>query len=79
SAPVPDAAVTNDTTPTFSGTAEAGAKVKLYDTDGTTLLGTTTADGGGAWSITASTLSQGAHTVTAKATDAAGNVSTLSA
>ena len=79
SAPLPAADVTNDTTPTFTGTAEAGAKVKLYDTDGTTLLGTTTADGSGAWAITASTLGQGTHTVTAKATDVAGNVSTVSA
>ncbi|HEX7984617.1 MAG TPA: Ig-like domain-containing protein, partial [Duganella sp.] len=71
--------ITNDTTPTFSGTADAGATVKLYDTDGTTLLGTTTADGGGAWSITSSTLAAGAHSVSVKATDAAGNTGTASA
>ncbi|MBP1207872.1 hypothetical protein JOD97_005958 [Duganella sp. 1411] len=71
--------ITNDTTPTFSGTADAGATVKLYDTDGTTLLGTTTADGGGAWTITSAALAAGAHSVSVKATDAAGNTGTASA
>jgi hypothetical protein len=70
--------VTNATTPTITGTAEANATVTLYDSNGTTVLGTTTADGSGAWSITASTLSSGSHTLTAKATDAAGNVSSVS-
>ena len=70
-------AITNVTTPTLTGTAEAGATVKLYDTDGTTLLGTTVATGG-AWSIASSTLGAGAHTLRASATDAAGNVSALS-
>src|SRR3569623_1316342 len=63
--------------PTFSGTAEAGSIVTLYDTDGTTVLGTGTATGGN-WSITSSSLSAGSHTVTAKATDAAGNTSSAS-
>ncbi|SFM20108.1 Ig-like domain-containing protein [Rugamonas rubra] len=71
-------AITSNTTPEFTGTAEANATVKLYDTDGTTLLGTTTADGSGNWSITSSTLSAGSHTLSAKQTDAAGNVSTAS-
>jgi len=71
--------VTNVTTPIFTGTAEAGATVTLYDTDGTTVLGTATADATtGAWSITSSALSDGSHTVTAKAVDVAGNVSTVS-
>ncbi|HRQ80266.1 MAG TPA: putative Ig domain-containing protein, partial [Azospirillaceae bacterium] len=70
--------LTNDTTPTFTGTAEANATVTLYDTDGTTVLGTATADGSGNWTITSSALSAGAHTITAKATDAAGNVSSAS-
>ena len=67
--------ITNDGTPTITGHAEAGAAVRLYDTDGTTQLGSTTADGSGNWSITSSTLIEGAHTLTAKQTDAAGNVS----
>ena len=70
--------ITNVTTPTITGTAEANATVKLYDTDGTTELGTATADGSGNWSITASTLSAGSHTLIAKATDAAGNTSAAS-
>jgi hypothetical protein len=67
--------ITNVTTPTFTGTAEVGATVTLYDTDGTTVVGSTTSDGAGNWSITTSTLSEGAHTVRGKTTDAAGNVS----
>ncbi|MYM72781.1 DUF4347 domain-containing protein [Duganella sp. FT134W] len=70
-------AITNVVTPTLTGTAEAGATVKLYDSDGTTLLGTTVATGG-AWSITSTTLGAGAHTLKATATDTAGNVSALS-
>ena len=69
--------ITNDTTPTFTGTAEANSTVTLYDTDGTTVLGSATAVGG-TWSITSSALSLGAHTVTAKATDAAGNTGVAS-
>jgi uncharacterized repeat protein (TIGR02059 family) len=68
---------TSSLTPTFSGTAEANSTVTLYDTDGTTVLGTATATGGN-WSITSSTLSEGSHTLTAKASDAAGNVGTAS-
>ncbi|PYF83297.1 VCBS repeat-containing protein/autotransporter-associated beta strand protein [Marinomonas alcarazii] len=70
--------ITNNTTPTFTGTAAANSTVKLYDTDGTTLLGSTTADGSGNWSITSSTLAEGSHTLTATATDASNNVSSAS-
>ncbi|GAB3404778.1 Ig-like domain-containing protein [Massilia agilis] len=65
--------LTNLATPTFNGTAEAGALVKLFDTDGTTLLGSATADGAGSWSITASAMAGGSHDVSATATDTAGN------
>ncbi len=68
---------TGDTTPTFTGTAEPGSVVALYDTDGNTVLGTATASDGN-WSITASILAPGAHTVTAKSIDAAGNMSAAS-
>ncbi len=64
---------TNDNTPTVSGTAEIGATVNIYD--GTTLIGTTTADALGNWIVTTSALGDGPHTLTAKSTDAAGNVS----
>ena len=70
--------ITNDNTPTLTGTAEANATVTLYDTDDTTSLGTTTADGSGNWTITSSALSAGTHTLTTKVTDAAGNVSLAS-
>ena len=43
-----------------------------------TLLGTATADGGGAWSYTTSPLSDGPHAFTATASDAAGNTSPAS-
>ena len=69
--------ITSNSAPTFTGTAEAGSSVTLYDTDGTTVLGTATATGGN-WSITSSVLSDGAHTLTAKATDAVGNISAAS-
>ncbi|TCC89600.1 T9SS type B sorting domain-containing protein [Pedobacter hiemivivus] len=65
--------ITNVTTPVITGTAETGATVTLYDTDGTTVLGTAVATGGN-WSITSSTLLANPHTLTAKATDGAGNV-----
>ncbi len=70
--------ITSDTTPTFTGTGEVGATVTLYDTDGTTSLGTATVDGSGNWSITSSALSAGSHTLTAKQTDVAGNTSAAS-
>ena len=70
--------LTNDTTPTVTGTAEVGATVTLYDTNGTTVLGSAVADGAGVWSITSATLANGAHTLTAKQTDQAGNVSVAS-
>ena len=69
--------ITNVTTPTFTGTAEPNSTVTLYDTDGSTVLGTTTATGGN-WSITSSALSAGSHILTVKATDAAGNESAAS-
>jgi hypothetical protein len=69
--------LTNVTMPTFTGTAESGSTVKLYDTDSLTLLGSTVASGGN-WSITSSTLSEGAHTIYAQATDGVGNVGFLS-
>ncbi|MGK5077309.1 Ig-like domain-containing protein [Janthinobacterium sp. HLX7-2] len=69
--------ITRVTTPVITGTAEAGSSVTLYDTDGVTVLGTTIATGG-VWSITSSTLGDGSHTLTAKATDTAGNTSAAS-
>ena len=67
--------ITNITTPTFTGTAEVGSTVTLYD--GTTAVGTGIANAGN-WTITASALSNGTHSITAKATDVAGNLGTAS-
>lgn len=75
--PVLSSIVTSDTTPTVAGTAEAGSIVNVLD--GNVVVGTVVADGSGDWSIDTSTLSQGSHTITATATDAAGNVSVASA
>lgn len=68
--------ITNVTTPTVTGTAEAGSTVTLY-LDGVS-VGTTTASGVGAWTITTPTVSQGSHTLTARAVDTAGNTSNAS-
>ncbi|MCP4739271.1 MAG: hemagglutinin, partial [Bosea sp.] len=76
--PVADNGFSNDTTLTITGSAEAGSTVTIYDSDGTTVVGSGVATGG-SFSITTSALSQGTHTLTAKATDAAGNQSAASA
>jgi Big-like domain-containing protein/parallel beta helix pectate lyase-like protein len=60
----------------LSGTAEAGSTIKVYD--GSTVVGTGTAGANGSWSITTSGLSNGTHTLTATATDIAGNASAAS-
>jgi hypothetical protein len=61
----------------LTGVADAGVTITVYD--GATLLGTATADGGGAWSYTLGRLADGAHKLTAIATDAGGLVSAPSA
>ena len=63
--------ITNDNTLTLAGTAEASSTVKVYD--GATLLGSAVANGTGAWTYTTAALANGAHNLTATATDAAGN------
>ena len=65
--------ITSDNTPMLTGTAKANATVKIYD--GATLLGTTTANGSGAWTYTTAALADGGHSLTATATDVAGNIS----
>ncbi|HAT2607492.1 TPA: DUF4347 domain-containing protein [Kluyvera intermedia] len=69
--------VTANNQPSLTGAATAGSLVTVY-IDGTA-VGTTTADGTGAWQYNlAGPLQDGAHTVRATATDTAGNVSTAS-
>jgi len=68
--------ITNVTQVTIDGTAEPGSTVTLYDTNGTTVIGTGTANAStGAFAITTTALSSGVHNITATATDAAGNIS----
>ncbi|MDX2100911.1 MAG: Ig-like domain-containing protein, partial [Alphaproteobacteria bacterium] len=69
-------AITTDASPEVTGTSEAHATVRLFE--GMTHIGSATADGTGAWSITASTLTVGLRTLTATATDVAGNTSKAS-
>jgi hypothetical protein len=62
----------NTATPAIEGTAEAGSTVTVT-VDGV-VVGTVKANASGSWRFTpASALAQGQHTVTATATDAAGN------
>ncbi|SAF26192.1 BapA/Bap/LapF family large adhesin [Enterobacter kobei] len=76
--PLTSGQTTDDTVPRLVGTSEPFATVNIYE--GTTLVGTGTADGTGSWSIVLNTtLATGAHSFTAQATDAAGNTSVSSA
>ena len=70
----PAAGTTSATgTVTVSGTAEPGAVVELFE--GATSRGTATTGPGGLWSRTLTGLSDGSHSYTATARDAAGNTS----
>ncbi|MEE9658809.1 BapA/Bap/LapF family large adhesin [Enterobacter cloacae complex sp. CARB60] len=75
--PLTSGQTTDDTVPRLVGTSEPFATVKIYE--GTTLVGTGTASDTGSWSILLNTtLTAGAHSFTAQATDAAGNTSVSS-
>ncbi|MCK0159015.1 Ig-like domain-containing protein, partial [Cellulophaga sp. F20128] len=71
--------ITNDNTLIFTGTAEPNASVEVF-IDGVS-IGSTTANGSGNWSYDHSgiTLSDDSHVIASQATDAAGNISPLSA
>ena len=77
-APTVTAALAHDTGGTnnvtsndaLTGSADANAVVTL--SEGSTVLGTTTANASGAWSFTPTGLAQGSQTVTASETNAAG-------
>jgi probable HAF family extracellular repeat protein len=72
-----DKTTTSNGTPTISGTAEAYSTATIYD--GSTKLGTAKTNGSGNWTFTpSSALSDGEHSLTATATDAAGNTSSAS-
>ncbi len=69
--------LTSDTTPTISGAgATPGDTIKLYDPNGTTVLGTAVVAADGSWAITPTTaLAEGLSTLSVTATDPAGNTS----
>ncbi|MBS2025886.1 MAG: hypothetical protein JST92_26080, partial [Deltaproteobacteria bacterium] len=67
---------TSDTTPTFTGTGEAGTSVVV--TEGATVLCTATVQNDGTWSCDSTVVLPGApetHTITATGVDEAGNTS----
>lgn len=76
---VTGAALTNDATPAFSGTAEAGSTVEVFANGQS--VGTAVADSTGDWQLldTSIALADGDYLVTAVATDRAGNISAASA
>ena len=61
---------------TLTGTGDANAVVTIKE--GSTTLGTTTANASGVWSFTPIGLADGAHTIVASETDTAGNTGTSS-
>ncbi len=65
------AIITYDPTPTLTGLTEEGVIVEVRS--GSLLVGTTTAEAGGKWTLTTSALSDGEHRLVARATDKAGN------
>ncbi|MDP4482426.1 Ig-like domain-containing protein, partial [Pseudoalteromonas elyakovii] len=73
--------VTNDTTPTITGTANAPqgstVTVEITDSNNVTHTVTTTLGVNGTWSVAASqVLAEGSYTVTASVSDTAGNAAT---
>jgi len=68
----PTDGITTDRTPRFTGFTTAGAKVELFS--GKNILGTTTADTDGRWTIDSLALIDGDYTIFAKASDTSDNV-----
>lgn len=66
--------VTDDATPTLTGTGEVGSTINIYDNG--ILIGMQTVDSNGKWTFTPDIpLSDGVHNLTLTQTDATGNVS----
>lgn len=63
--------ITNDTTPTITGNAQASSTVALTSSI-SGAMGSGTATGGGTFSVTGSTIAQGNHNITATATNGSG-------
>ena len=64
--------ISNDSTPTFSGTAEAGSTITLYNSG--IAVGTAVVAADGTYAVTSSTLTSGTKTITVRNTDLAGNL-----
>ena len=60
----------------LTGGGDANATVTF--TEGSTTLGTTTANAAGVWNFTPTGLADGSHTIVAKETDTAGNIGSAS-
>src|SRR5690606_12065447 len=75
---VPGDGITNENTPSLQGMAEASVSIHVKSNmDG--ILGTTTTNASGEWTFTPSfQLSEGTHSITVTALDAAGNESAAS-
>jgi len=71
---VNDDDITRENMPTFSGAAEGNSRMAVYR-DENILLGTTTADADGSWSITSKLIPDGSHEITVTATDPVGSTS----
>ena len=71
-ASISDGSFTRDNTLGLSGTAVAGAIVRVYE--GSSLIASTTAANDGSWTLTTPTLGDGDHTFLAEVRDASGNV-----
>ena len=69
--------ITDSNIVTLNGTAAPNSTLTVYD--GSTALGTATADSSGAWSYTTAPLLDTDHPISATATDSSGNVSPHSA
>jgi len=72
--PIPSGGITDDTTPTFYGTAEVDSWITIRREDGT-IVGEARSDANGNWVITTSQLPEDLHNFTITATDRAGNES----
>ena len=68
--------ITTDSTPTFTVTCNSGDTVQLYDS--TTGTGSSATCSSSPVTLTAGTLSEGTHTISAKQIDTAGNLSSAS-
>ena len=71
--------LTNQTSQTISGTADATTATTISIYEGAVLRGTATVGAGGAWSTMVTLSGQGLHTLVAKASDALGNQGTSNA